>query len=461
LTLALRDYQDAAADFLYERDRAMILAPVGAGKTLIALTAMEAMIRTQPNQHWLVFAPKRVCTDVWPVEARKWSNYLSVAVGVGTPEQRRRAFGPPAETGANIVVTNYESIQWLAEICERNGRGLGAIFTGVVFDELTRLKNPSGKRFKALEKVIANINVRWGLTGSFTSNGLEDVFGQCKVIDQTLLGRAKGAFLQKYFVCINRDFGEWAPRRGALEQVMADIRPATFVLEPGEYADKLPPLHTIEMRCDMPDRAPYEKMKKDLLVELGDATITAMNAAAMTNKLQQMASGFVYSTVSTPSAAPGKFDVRQTPHWLSTHKFDLLDDILSENQHANTIVVYNYKEELAELQRRYPKAQTIDSPNAVERWNAGKIELLLIHPKSAGHGLNLQYGGNKIIFVSLPWSLELFEQTIGRLHRGGQLHEVWCYLLICNKTIDERILLALRDKRAISDIAIAELKDGG
>jgi SNF2 family DNA or RNA helicase len=280
------------------------------------------------------------------------------------------------------------------------------------------------------------------------------------VIDQGLLGRAKGAFLQKYFVCINRDFGEWAPRRGALEQVMEAIRPATFVLEPGEYADKLPPLHTVEMRCDLPDRRPYEKMKRDLLVEIGDATITALNAAAVTNKLQQMASGFVYDTVSTPSSTPGKFDVRQAPVWFSTHKFELLDEILEENQRANTLIVYNYKEELAELQRRYPKAQTIDSPNAVERWNEGKIELLLIHPKSAGHGLNLQYGGSKIIFVSLPWSLELFEQTVGRLHRGGQHHEVWCYLLICNKTVDERIWSALQDKRAISDIAIGELKDG-
>mgnify|MGYP003667862174 CR=1 FL=1 len=448
MTLTLRDYQNAAADFLYEHDRAMVLAAVGAGKTALTLTAMRQMLLDGHTRRWLVLAPKRVCTDVWPVECAKWTPDLPLVVAVGTPQARARAFN----SNAKVVVTNYDNIQSLPDLSS---------FDGIVFDELTRLKNPSGKRFKALLDDLDRFRFRWGLTGSFTSNGLEDTFGQCKVIDQTLLGRAKGAFLQKYFVCINRDFGEWAPRRGALELVMADIRPATFVLEPGEYADKLPPLHTVEMRCDMPDRAPYEKMKKDLLVELGDATITAMNAAAMTNKLQQMASGFVYSTVSTPSATPGKFDVRQTPHWFSTHKFDLLDDILSENQHANTIVVYNYKEELAELQRRYPKAQTIDSPDAVERWNAGMIELLLIHPKSAGHGLNLQYGGNKIIFVSLPWSLELFEQTIGRLHRGGQLHEVWCYLLICNKTIDERILLALRDKRAISDIAIAELKDGG
>ena len=445
--LKLRDYQDDAADFLFERDRAAVLAAVGSGKTAITLTAMAEMLAEGHVRRWLVLAPKRVCTDVWPVELRKWAPHLKMALAVGTPAQRARAFAGSAP----IVVTNYDNIQSLPDDLDCDG---------LVADELTRLKNPSGKRFKALLDLIERVNVRWGLTGSFTSNGLEDVFGQMKVIDKSLLGRSKGAFLQKHFVCINRDFGEWAPRRGALEQVMEAIRPATFVLEPGEYADKLPPLHTVEMRCDMPDRKQYEKMKRDFIAELGGAQITVLSAAAVTTKLQQMAGGWVYNTTSSPSATPGKFDVTREPVWFSTHKFDLLDEIVEENQHANTIVVYNYKEELAELQRRYPKAQTIDAPDAVKRWNDGRIELLLIHPKSAGHGLNLQYGGSKIIFLSLPWSLELFEQTVGRLHRGGQHHEVWCYLLICNKTIDERIWSALQDKRAISDIALDELKDG-
>ena len=150
--------------------------------------------------------------------------------------------------------------------------------------------------------------------------------------------------------------------------------------------------------------------------------------------------------------------MKQKVIWFSTHKFELIEEVLNENQRANTIIVYNYKEELAELKRRYPQARTIDDFNAIKRWNAGEIELLLIHPKSAGHGLNLQFGGCKIIFLSMPWSLELFEQTVGRLHRSGQTKDVWCYLLICNKTIDERIWIALQDKRAISDIALEELK---
>lgn len=444
--MKLRDYQEKAADFLYANDRAMILAPVGAGKTALTLTAMADMICANEVKRWLVLAPKRVCTDVWPIEQPKWASELTLSVAVGLPAVRLKAL----RSKTNVVVVNYDNIEWLTEQF--------LDFDGIVFDELTKLKNPSGKRFKALAKVVDPIKTRWGLTGSFTSNGLEDVFGQCKIVDQNLLGRAKGAFMQQYFVLVNKDFGEWEPRVGSLGKVMERIKPATFVLEAGEYADKLPPCHTVEMLCDLADRAPYEKMKKDFVIEFKDVQITAVNAGVVTGKLQQMAGGWVYETVTTPSNRPGRMNVSKTPIWFSTHKFDLLDELLAENQHANTIIVYNYVEELAELKRRYPTAQTINDDKAIERWNDGKIELLLIHPKSAGHGLNLQHGGSKMVFVSLPWSLELYEQTVGRLHRSGQKHDVWVYLLLTNKTIDLRIWEALKDKRALSDIALEELK---
>ena len=431
--------------FLYERDRAMILAPVGAGKTAITLTAMLEMKREGHAKRWLVVAPKRVCTDVWPVEVAKWAPSLSYSVAVGTSTQRKAALS----SSSDIVVVNYDNLDKLPQ---------DLAFDGVVFDELTRLKNPSGKRFKAFYKMLDRFPVRWGLTGSFTSNGLEDVFGQCKVVDEKLLGRAKGAFLQQYFVCINRDFGDWQPRRGALEQVMARIRPATFVLEPGVYKDKLPPCHVVEMRSDM-DRTAYEKMKKDYLVELGGAEITALTAAAVTSKLQQMAGGWVYDTVSEASDKAGVFKSYKYAHWFSTHRFDMLDEILEGNQQDNTIIVYNFVEELVQLKTRYPHLWTLDDgADVVKRWNDGGVKLLAVHPKSAGHGLNLQYGGNKMVFLSLPWSLELYEQTVGRIHRGGQERDVWVYVMLTNKTIDERIWSALADKRAISDIALEELK---
>jgi SNF2 family DNA or RNA helicase len=442
--MVLRPYQNEAADFLYAHDRAMVLAPVGAGKTAITLTAMQDALDKGVVHRWLVLAPKRVATDVWPVEAPKWAPKLNIAVAVGTPKQRLAAFT------ADVVVTNYDNLQWLAK--------QELDFDGIVFDELTRLKNPSGARFKALFKIIDKMRVRWGLTGSFTSNGLEDVFGQCKIVDQSLLGRSKGAFMQKYFVLMNPEYGEWAPRAGSLKMVMDVIRPATYLLEPGEYADKLAPCHTVELRCGMP-MIEYNQMKKDFVLQYGDMQIEAVNAAVVTGKLQQMASGFVYDTSVKPNPlAPGKFVTTQTPIWFSRHKFELLDDLIQENQHANTIIAYTYKEELAELKRRYKHALTLDDDRAIERWNKGEVELLLVHPKSAGHGLNLQHGGCRMVFLSLPWSLELFEQTVGRLHRSGQKHDVWVYVLLTNKTVDEKIWAALHNKRAVSDIAMEALK---
>ena len=445
--LKLRPYQDEAADFLYERDRAMILAPVGAGKTAITLTAMQAMVQDGYASRFLVLAPKRVCTDVWPIEARKWAPMLHCRTAIGTPRSR----GEALDSDAHIVAINYDNIGWLAE------QDLGH-FDAIVFDELTKLKNPSGTRFKALHKIIDQFKIRWGLTGSFTSNGLEDVFGQCKIVDEKLLGRAKGAFLQQYFVCMNRDFGEWLPRPGALPLVMERIKPATYVLEPGEYKDKLPDCHVVELRCQLDDRAPYEKMKRDFVVQFPTAEILAANAAAVTSKLQQMASGFVYASERVASDVPGKFISSKEAVWFSRHKFDRLDELLEENQHANTLLVYQFQEEVAELRRRYPKLATLDDDRAIERWNAGQIELLAVHPKSAGHGLNLQHGGCHMVFLSLPWSLELYEQVIGRLHRSGQVRDVWVYILLADKTVDEKIFAALHDKRAISDIAMEALK---
>ena len=426
--VGLRPYQETAADFLFENDRAMILAPVGAGKTAITLTAMQAMLDGGYAKRFLVLAPKRVCTDVWPVEQKLWAHQMSLSVCVGSIKQRLASLS----SSAQVVVTNYDNLQWLAKQT--------LDFDAVVFDELTRLKNPSGARFKALHKVL-DCPIRWGLTGSFTSNGLEDVFGQCKIVDQSLLGRSKGAFQQQYFVLINKEYGEWAPRVGSLEKVMAVIKPATFVLEAGDYT--LPSLNIVPVMCAM-DLTHYNKMKKDFVVEFPTAKAVALNAGVVTGKLQQMASGFVYDANSSI--------------WFSSHKFDRLDELLAENQRANTIIAYTYQEELAELKRRYPKAQTLDDTKAIERWNAGKIEMLLVHPKSAGHGLNLQHGGCNMVFLSLPWSLELYEQTIGRLHRSGQKNAVWVYVMTTLKTVDERIYAALQDKRAISDIAMEELK---
>ena len=423
----LRPYQEDAADFLYERDRAMVLAPVGAGKTAITLTAIRDLIADGVIRRALVIAPLRVAVSVWHAEAKVWAPELNVGVCWGTQKHRADTLKNPIH---QIVTINYENLIWLAEH--------DLSFDIVVFDELTRMKNPSGARFKALSKVIDRIPIRWGLTGSFTSNGLEDVFGQCKIIDQKLLGRSKGAFMQQYFTLINKEYNQWVARSDALPQVMRRIKPATYVLANNMYT--LPRLLIVEVAVAMSDRTAYENMKKHFLHE----DIVALTAATVTQKLQQLSSGFAY-------------DVDQTGRWYSTHKFDRLEELLEENQHANTIIVYQYKEELAELKRRFNVA-TLEDNASIDKWNRGETPLLAVHPASAGHGLNLQHGGHHVVFLSLPWSLELFEQTIGRLHRSGQKSDVWCYVMLTENSIDEKIWVALHDKKSLAEIALEELK---
>ena len=431
--LSLREYQNQAADFLYEHDRALVLAPVGAGKTAITLTAMRDMVQNESTR-WLVLAPLRVAEHVWPVEAAKWTPDLKVRVATGSPNQRIAAL---YDRHADAVVLNYDNLQWAAELDLSE-------FNGIVFDELTRLKNPSGKRFKALEKVIKGMEIRWGLTGSFTSNGLEDVFGQCKIVDQAMLGRSKGAFQQQFFFQrVRGTHTEWAAMPGSLERVMKRVKPWTFLLEPGEYKDKLPPLHTVEVPLTMEMRE-YEEMRKNFVLQFPDETAVAESAAVVTQKLQQLAAGFIY----TGNAA----------RLLSSHKYDALEDLLAENQRAPTIVWYQYVEQRDELLRRLPQAVDVKTAGAIDAWNAGKVEVLLAHPASAGHGLNLQHGGHHMVWLSLPWSLELYEQAIGRLHRSGQAREVWNYVLLTDNTIDKKILTSLQDKRSLASLALEALK---
>ena len=430
--LSLRPYQERAATHLYERDRAMLLAPMGAGKTAATLRAMEEMLRDGHARRFLVVAPLRVASSVWPVEAAKWCSRLSVNIACGTPTQRAAAL----RQRSDVVVTNYDNLQWLAE---QDLRGIDA----VVFDELTKLKNPSGKRFKALDKAIKHIGVRWGLTGSFTTNGLEDVFGQTKIIDQQLLGRSKGAFMQTYFYESKRGhFSEWTPRPGALEAVMQRMKTHTFVLDAGVYTNTLPPLHTVHVPVSM-DMSHYETMRKDFVLEFSDEMAIAQNAAVVTQKLQQLAAGFVYGSEA---------------RWLSSHKLDAIEDIISENQRAPTIVWYQYIAEKDALTKRFPQARTVDEPGIIDAWNQGTVEILLAHPASAGHGLNLQDGGCRMIWMSLPWSAELYEQAVGRLHRSGQRHDVWCYIVQTTGTVDERIWSALQDKRSFSTVALECLR---
>jgi SNF2 family DNA or RNA helicase len=225
---------------------------------------------------------------------------------------------------------------------------------------------------------------------------------------------------------------------------MDRIRPATYVLEPGVYTDTLPPLHTVEVPLAM-DMTDYETMRKNFVLEFGgDEKVIATNAAVVAQKLTQLSAGFTY--------------LNGDARWLSSHKMDALADLLEENQRAPTIVWYQYKAELAELQRRFPQSVTLDGDDSINRWNAGKVEVLLAHPLSAQYGLNLQHGGCRMVWLTLTWSLTNYEQAIGRLHRSGQRHDVWNYVLVTEKTIDEKIMDALKHKRSAAELALEALR---
>jgi SNF2 family DNA or RNA helicase len=384
-----------------------------------------------------VLAPLRVCNEVWVQERDKWGIPVTMEVATGMESQRLKAI----HGSAQIVVMNYEQIVWLTK--QKHN------FNGLVCDELTRLKDSSGKRFKALIKKIDCFKVRYGMTGSFTSNGLEDVFGQCKVIDQTLLGRYKTAFLDEYFVLTNPEYHAYSPRPESLDKVMKRIKGSTFVLENAVYKDKLPPLHTVFLDCEMSiqGKSSYKEMKKEHALTFDSKEVIAKNAAVVNSKLQQGASGFYY--------ANGK---EQVAVWVSHHKFDRLKELLEENQRDPTLVFYMFDAERQELLKRYPHAQTLDDHDAVNRWNRGEIELLIAHPKSASHGLNLQEYGNKIVFMSLPYSMDLFEQAVARVHRGGQKREVWCYIMQTKNTLEAGIWDVLVNKKDFSELAIEALK---
>ena len=456
----LRPVQEEAADFIFGQDKSLILAPVGSGKTAIALTAMAEYVSQGLVKRWLVIAPKLVCTDVWPIEVKLWAPSLTLYVAAGGKDFRSNAIASKAD----IVCINFDVLQRLAA----EFPDLSLYFDGVVIDELSRLKvagdtrsrkesvKKKGKRFVAAYKALENVHIRIGMTGSFTSNGLEDVFGQVKMIDYKIFGATKSRFLADYFVCINRTYGDYAPKVGALEKVMNKLKPTAFVLEGRSNQHEC---HIIEMRCDIVNRKPYDDMKRDFVVQFPTAKIAAMNSGVVTGKLKQLATGFCYETRTVPNPDwPGKSITTQVAHWYDTSKFDLLDSILTENHHEPTIIVYWYKEQLAELKRRYPDAQTLDDDGAISRWNAGKISKLLLHPRGGGHGVNLQFSGRMMVFLTLPYySAELYEQVIGRIDRSGQTRDVYIYVLFANKTVDDLEWDAINGKLDFSDVAAKAL----
>lgn len=446
------DYQKYATEFIESHPIAAVILQMGLGKTVCTLTAIEHLIYdTFEVSKVLIVAPLRVAKVTWSDEIDKWDHlsHLTYSVAVGSEKERLSAL----KKKADLYMINRENLQWLIE-----KSGLPFDYDMVVLDELSSFKSWQSKRFRAFMKVRPKVQRVVGLTGTPSSNGLMDLFAEFKCLD---MGERLGRFITQYrnaFFIPDRMNGQvvysYKLRPFAEEEIYRRIGDITISMKALDHL-KMPEL--IENRypvyMDDGEKQQYESMKKDLILPyLENETITAANAAALSGKLCQMANGAVYS------------DEGSVAH-IHDRKLDALEDIIEAAQ-GPILLCYWFKHDLERITKKLDELKVeyarISSDGSIRMWNEGKFQVGLIHPASAGHGLNLQAGGNHIVWFGLTWSLELLEQTNARLWRQGQRAEtVVVQYLVTAETIDERILDAIskkeQDQNALIDAVKAEL----
>ena len=446
------DYQKYAIEFIESHPIAAVILQMGLGKTVCTLTAIEhLMYDTFEVSKVLIVAPLRVAKVTWSDEIDKWDHlsHLTYSVAVGSEKERLSAL----KKKANLYMINRENLQWMIE-----KSGLPFDYDMVVLDELSSFKSWQSKRFRAFMKVRPKVQRVVGLTGTPSSNGLMDLFAEFKCLD---MGERLGRFITQYrnaFFIPDRMNGQvvysYKPRPFAEEEIYRRIGDITISMKALDHL-KMPEL--IENRypvyMDDGEKQQYESMKKDLILPyLENEAITAANAAALSGKLCQMANGAVYS------------DEGSVVH-IHDRKLDALEDIIEAAQ-GPILLCYWFKHDLERITKKLDELKVeyarISSDGSIRMWNEGKFQVGLIHPASAGHGLNLQAGGNHIVWFGLTWSLELLEQSNARLWRQGQRAEtVVVQYLVTAGTIDERILDAIskkeKDQNALIDAVKAEL----
>ena len=446
------DYQKYATEFIESHPIAAVILQMGLGKTVCTLTAIEhLMYDTFEVSKVLIVAPLRVAKVTWSDEIDKWDHlsHLTYSVAVGSEKERLSAL----KKKADLYMINRENLQWLIE-----KSGLPFDYDMVVLDELSSFKSWQSKRFRAFMKVRPKVQRVVGLTGTPSSNGLMDLFAEFKCLD---MGERLGRFITQYrnsFFIPDRMNGQvvysYKLRPFAEEEIYRRIGDITISMKALDHL-KMPEL--IENRypvyMDDGEKQQYESMKKDLILPyLENEAITAANAAALSGKLCQMANGAVYS------------DEGSVAH-IHDRKLDALEDIIEAAQ-GPILLCYWFKHDLERITRKLDELKVeyarISSDGSIRMWNEGKFQVGLIHPASAGHGLNLQAGGNHIVWFGLTWSLELLEQSNARLWRQGQRAEtVVVQYLVTAGTIDERILDAIskkeQDQNALIDAVKAEL----
>ena len=446
------DYQIYAINFIKEHPIAAILLDMGMGKTSIVLAAINAlMFESFEVQKVLIIAPLRVARNTWSDEIKKWDhlNGLRYSIAVGTAAERRKAL----MADADIYIINRENVPWLVE-----KSGLPFDYDCVIVDELSSFKNWQAKRFKALMKVRPKIRRIVGLTGTPSSNGLMDLFAEFKVLD---MGQRLGRFISQYRLNYFKPDRMNGPivytyklLPGAEERIYDRISDITISMKAADYLD-MPELISTEYKVYLDDdeRAKYEEMKDELVLQLPGGEITAANAASLSGKLSQLANGAIYDDDGSVNA-------------FHERKLDALEDLIEAANGKPIMVAYWFKHDLSRITERLKHLKVnfekLDSDKSIENWNAGMLQVGLIHPASAGHGLNLQSGGNVIVWFGITWSLELYQQTIARLWRQGQTSgTVTVIHIVTDGTVDERILKALAAKdntqKALIDAVKAEV----
>jgi len=447
------DYQKYAINYIEEHPISAVLLSMGLGKTSITLTALNELLFDSFQAHRiLVIAPLRVARETWPAEVDKWDHLqnLIYSVAIGTEAERRAALLKPAD----IYIINRENVQWLIEESK-----LPFNFDTVVVDEISSFKNYQSKRFRALMKVRPKIKRIIGLTGTPSANGLMDLWAQFRLLDMgARLGRFISHYRLDYFQPDKRNgqiIYSYKPLPGAADRIYDKISDITISMKSTDYLE-MPELVSCEypIRLSENERKRYDELKKDLVLQLPDGEITAANAAALTSKLCQMANGAIYTDDG---------DVTN----IHERKLDALEDIIESAAGKPILIAYWFKHDLARITDHLTKIQVkfskLDSSESIRRWNSGELPIGLIHPASAGHGLNLQSGGSYLVWFGLTWSLELYQQTNARLWRQGQTAEtVVVQHIVAKGTIDERILQVLTDKdksqSALIDAVKADLQ---
>ena len=440
-------YQSYATDFIISHPIAAVFLEMGLGKSIITLTAITKLKAEDVICKVLVIAPLRVARDTWPSEIAKWDHLknLDYAVAVGTEAERKAAI----RKDATVTIINRENVDWLI-----NRSGLPFDFDMVVIDELSSFKSYGAKRFKALLKVRPFIKRIVGLTGTPSSNGLMDLWAEFRVLDfGKRLGRYITRYRLSYFEPDKRNAQmvfSYKPLPDAEKQIYEKISDITISMKSVDYLD-MPEciINEVPVYMSSSEQSVYDDFREDMVAKLKDDVIDAANAAVLSGKLLQMANGAVY-------------DEEGFSHHIHDRKLDALEDLIEGANGKPVLVSYWFKHDLERIEARLkslhiPYAR-LDKPDSIKRWNNGEVPVMLIHPASAGHGLNLQAGGSTLIWFGLTWSLELYQQTNARLWRQGQKETVVLHHIICKDTIDEDVMAVLKRKEKVQSDLINAVK---